>query len=285
MRVTGFVPPIVTPLYEGRLDVESLEQVVASVGPVVSGFLVGGSVGEHASLSLDERIELVRAVARYKMPTHTLVAGVGDNSIATTIRLAQAAEEAGADLLIAASPNYYANTLPMVGAFLRELAAHTSCELCLYDNPLATHTSFSVDDLRTLAESVPRLTHVKVTDLAPEKVARLRQETTLTVLAGEDAVLWRMLTRGAHGAMVALPMIYPEHTRDIWQALQQGRRAEAEVHYRPCSHFLHVALGAPDYVQVIKTVLHERGIIRSAETRVPLCPLDAERRAEVLAAL
>jgi len=52
MRVTGFVPPIVTPFYEGRLDLESMEQVVAYVGPVVSGFLVGGSVGEHPSLSL-----------------------------------------------------------------------------------------------------------------------------------------------------------------------------------------------------------------------------------------
>jgi 4-hydroxy-tetrahydrodipicolinate synthase len=285
MRVTGFVPPIVTPFRDGRLDLESLEQVVAYVGPVVSGYLVGGSVGEHPSLSVEERIELVRAVARCKAPGHTLAAGVADNSIEHSIRLARAAEEAGADLLVASSPNYYANTLPMVRAFLQALAAHTSLELCLYDNPLATHTPLSVPDLVELEATVPTLTHIKVTDPVPEKVTHIRRDTSLTVLAGEDAVLWRMLARGAQGAMVALPMIYPDNTRELWKALQEGRKAEAEEHYRPCSHFLHVALGAPDYVQAIKAVLHERGIIRSAETRVPLCPLDDERRAEVLAAL
>ena len=285
MPVTGLVPPIVTPFYGGRLDLESLQRVVEYVGPVVSGFLVGGSVGEHPSLSLDERIALIRAVARYRRPEHTLVASVADNSIEHSIRLAQAAEEAGADLLIASSPNYYAATVPMVSAYLQTLAAHTSRELCLYDNPLATHITFSVADLKVLAETVPRLTHVKVTDPAPEKVAGLRRETSLIVHAGEDAVLWRMLTRGAHGAMVALPMIYPQEAQKVWEAVQAGRQAEAQAAYRPCSHFLHVALGASDYVQVIKAVLHERGIIRSPETRVPLCPLEAERRAEILAAL
>jgi len=80
-------------------------------------------------------------------------------------------------------------------------------------------------------------------------------------------------------------MIYPEESRALWAALRDGRPDDAAALYRPVSHFLHVALGASDYVQVIKAVLHARGVIRSAEVRVPLCPLDAERQAEVLAAL
>ncbi|HZS88210.1 MAG TPA: dihydrodipicolinate synthase family protein [Chloroflexota bacterium] len=285
MPVTGLVPPIVTPFYEGRLDLESLRQVVAYVGPTVAGFLVGGSVGEHPSLTLDERIALIRAVAAYKNPEHALVASIADNSIENSAVLAAAAQEAGADLLILSPPNYYSNNLPMVRAFLQDLAARTTLDLCLYDNPLATHTAFSVADIAALAETVPRLSHIKVTDLAPDKVAELCRRTSLTVHAGEDAVLWRMLTRGAHGAMVALPMVYPAEAMAVWDELQKGRRAGAEAAYRRCSHFLHVALGASDYVQVLKTVLHERGVIRSAETRLPLCPLDARRREEVLAAL
>lgn len=285
MPVTGLVPPIVTPFFEGRLDLESLRQVVAYIGPTVAGFLVGGSVGEHPSLTLDERIALIRAVAACKRPEHTLVASIADNSIENSAVLAAAAQEAGADLLIVSPPNYYSNNLPMVRAFLQDLAARTTLDLCLYDNPLATHTVFSVADIAALTETVPRLSHIKVTDLAPDKVAELRRRTSLTVLAGEDAVLWRMLRRGAQGAMVALPMIYPQAAQAIWTAIQEERWADAEAAYRPCSHFLHVALGAADYVQVIKEVLYERGVIRSAETRLPLCPLDAERRAEVLAAL
>jgi 4-hydroxy-tetrahydrodipicolinate synthase len=285
MRVTDLIPPIATPFYNGRIDFESLHRLLQYLDPVVSGFLVGGSVGEHPSLTVEERIALVRAVAAHKQPGRRLVAGVADNSIENSIRLAEAAEQCGADLLIVSCPNYYTNSLPMVAAFLGALAARTSVDLCLYDNPAATHTMLSVADVIWLTTQIPRLTHIKVTDLSPEKVSRLLAETQLTVLAGEDAVLWRMLARGAHGAMVALPMIYPEESRALWAALQEGRPEEAAALYRPVSHFLHVALGAADYVQVIKEVLHARGIIRSAEVRVPLCPLDDMRRAEVLAAL
>ena len=285
MRLTGLIPPIVTPLRDGRIDEDSIERVINYLAPSVAGFLVGGSVGEHPSLSLEERLAVVRAVARCKSADHSLVANVSDNCIGTSLRIAAEAEEVGADMLIVSAPNYYTNTMPMVTAFLSALAENTSRDLCLYDNPIATHTAFTGHDLAELAAAVPRLTHIKVTDLAPDKVAWLREHTALTVLAGDDAGLWRMLIRGAHGAMVGLPMIYPEESRTMWTALQNGQQEEAAQIYRGCANFLHVALGAADYVQVIKTVLHARGVIRSTETRLPLSALDELRRAEVLAAL
>jgi dihydrodipicolinate synthase/N-acetylneuraminate lyase len=45
-----------------------------------------------------------------------------------------------------------------------------------------------------------------------------------------------------------------------------------------------VALGAPDYVAVIKAVLHHRGIISSQETRLPLVPLAPSRSTQVIMA-
>jgi dihydrodipicolinate synthase/N-acetylneuraminate lyase len=46
--------------------------------------------------------------------------------------------------------------------------------------------------------------------LSIDKVAALKGETDFVVWAGDDSVLWHQLSRGADGAMVALPMIYPE---------------------------------------------------------------------------
>jgi dihydrodipicolinate synthase/N-acetylneuraminate lyase len=48
--------------------------------------------------------------------------------------------------------------------------------------------------------------------------------------------------------------------------------------------FLHGALGGVDYVAVIKVILLERGLIDSDELRLPLTPLAAPRRREVLEA-
>jgi len=285
MAVTGLVPPIPTPLIDGRVDVDSLRRLVRTLAPYVDGYLVGGSVGEHPSLTVEERLVALQVVAQYKEAHHHLVVSIGDNALPNVRHLSEAATEASADLLILSVPNYFANTLPGVTAYLRVVAQFSHRELCLYDNPVASHTSLSVADIAALAEAEPKLTHVKVTDLALGKVAALRAGTSLTIHCGDDAVLWNQLVDGAHGAMVALPLFYPGVAQSVWNALQRGATGEAAEAYRPASHFIHLALGAPDYPAVLKAVLAAQGVIATEEVRLPLMRLEHRRRAEVLAAL
>jgi hypothetical protein len=86
-------------------------------------------------------------------------------------------------------PKYYGNSLEMLIEYLGEVAEFASADLCLYDNPIASHTLLSVADIARIAESVPRVTHIKVTDTAIDKVAELRAATALVILAGDDAVM------------------------------------------------------------------------------------------------
>lgn len=285
MVVRGLVPPIPTPLINGGVDGDSLRRLVQTLAPYVDGYLVGGSVGEHPSLTVEERLTALRVVTQHKEAHHRLVVSIGDNALPNVRRLAEAATEAGADLLILSVPNYFGNTLPGLAAYLRVVAQFSDRELCLYDNPIASHTSLSVADIATLADAEPKLTHIKVTDLTLGKVAALAARTALTIHSGDDAVLWNHLVDGAHGAMVALPLVYPEAAHSIWTALRRGDVSEAAEAYQPVSHFIHVALGAPDYPSVLKAVLAAQGVIATDEVRLPLMPLDDRRRAEVLRAL
>ena len=284
-RVTGFLPPIATPLLDGRLDLQSLHRQLDYLGDHVAGYLVGGSVGEVVSLSLDEREQLIRACAEHASGRHQLAVAISDNCIEHSRRLADVAGEVGAALLMVSCPNYYANDLSMLTAYFGAVGDLAPADICLYDNPIASHTSLSVSDIAALAAAVPRLTHVKVTDTAVEKVAALRAETDLVVHAGDDVVLWHQLTRGAEGAMVALPMIYPERASGLWSALQAGDTEAAWAEYEPALRFFHVALGAPDFVAAVKTALHHRGVIASPEMRLPLVPPTRRRHAEIVAAL
>ena len=138
-------------------------------------------------------------------------------------------------------------------------------------------------DIATIAAAAPRLTHVKVTDVSIGKVAALKETTSLTVCAGEDAVLWDQI-RDCDAAMVALPLLFPEKAAALWDAVERGDLAVAETCYRGLAPFLHAALGSADYVQVIKAVLHHRGLIASPEVRLPLLALAQRRLAEVIRA-
>jgi 4-hydroxy-tetrahydrodipicolinate synthase len=281
---TGFVPPVATPFRDGRLDLDSFQRILDYIAGSIAGVLIGGSVGEAASLTLDERVSLMQHAAA-RADGRFLAVSISDNAIEHTRRLSEAAGNVGADLLVVSCPNYYANDRSMLEAYFATLSEFASADLCLYDNPIASHTTLSVDDIVALAAASPRLTHIKVTDTGLEKVAAIRERTSLVVHAGDDAVLWHQLTRGAEGAMVALPMIYPEHAAELWKAFAAGDLDSAYATYRHVTNFIHVSLGAPDYVAVIKTVLHHRGVIASPELRLPLVSLPPRRIAEVISSL
>jgi len=285
-RVTGLVPPIATPFRDGALDLDSLQRLLDDLSDHVSGVLVGGSVGEAASLTIDERITVMREVNRgLDRERQYLAVSISDNSIEYSRELAYVAGELGAEVAMVSCPNYFTNDNAMLEAYFAALSDFTPCDLCLYDNPIASHTTLSIQDIVGLTVAAPRLTHVKVTDTAVDKVAALREATDLQILAGDDAVLWHQLTRGAQGGMVALPMIYPERASRMWTAFAGGDLEAAFGEYRHVTTFIHCGLGAPDYVPVIKAVLHARGVIASAETRLPNVELTTRRLNEVLGAL
>jgi 4-hydroxy-tetrahydrodipicolinate synthase len=284
VRVTGVVPPIPTPFADGRVDLASLERMLDHLAPSVDGVLVGGSTGEAPSLSVEERIDVMRAVRATLGSDRALAVSVADNSLEHTRRLADAAAECEADLLVVSCPGYFPNDRSMLLAYFDAVAGLTAIDLCLYDNPVASNTHLAVDDVVALVDSVPRLTHVKMTDTALGKVGAVRAATTVTVHAGEDTVLWHQLTSGAEGVMTAVPLVFPERSAGMWRAFRDGRADDAHAAYAELASFILCGLNAGDYPAVVKAVLHERGVIASPEVRLPLLPLSPARRAEVLAA-
>ena len=96
VRVTGLVPPIATPLLDGKLDLDSLRRLLDDLADHVSGVLIEGSVGEAASLTLEERITVMREVdPGLDRDSKFLAVSITDNSIEYSRELALAAGEVG----------------------------------------------------------------------------------------------------------------------------------------------------------------------------------------------
>jgi 4-hydroxy-tetrahydrodipicolinate synthase len=283
-RVTGVLPPIPTPFRDGAVDLDSLKRLVDHLIATVDGFLVGGSTGEAASLTLEERETVIRTVASEVGKERYLAISIADNSIENSRRLAEIASEIGGDILVLSCPNYFPNDRTMLESYFAAVSSFSELELCLYDNPIASNTRLSVDDIQAIIRSAPRMTYVKVTDTGLGKVAALRQATRLTAFAGDDSVLWHQLTAGSEGIMTAVPMTHPGQTWTMWQAFAEGDLGEAYAQYGALARFIHCSLSAPDYAGVTKAILHHRGIISSSEVRSPLTSLSKERHAEVMAA-
>src|SRR6266852_5554775 len=93
----GSYPPLVTPLREGEVDYDTYARLVESqIRGGSHGVVVNGTTGEPTTLTLLERTRLVATAVKAAGGRIPVVAATGSQSLAESVELTQAAEEAGA---------------------------------------------------------------------------------------------------------------------------------------------------------------------------------------------
>lgn len=272
-------------MLDGTVDHDGLQSLLAYIDPFVDGYLTCGSVGEGASLEVEERIDVMDTVAAFRDTTgsqRTWFFGTSGTALPEIACLVQACVDHGVDALLTPQPSYFAISPPMPQQFFAAVAAMSDLPLVIYDNPYPTGYYLGTDEIIDLAADNPTIVGVKVTDPNVQKVSALKARSEMLIYAGDDFICWRMLCRGADGAMLAYPMILPETFTRMYGLHREGRRNEAfKVWSREILPFVNECLRDTDYVQTSKAALYRLGVIASPEVRLPLTPLDATRWQEV----
>lgn len=287
--LAGNIPTIATPMRDGAVDHDSLRSLLAYIDPFVDGYLTCGSVGEGASLEVEERIDVMATIAAFRDTTgsqRTWFFGTSGTALPEIAYLVQACADHGVDALLTPQPSYFAISPPMPQQFFAAVAAMSDLPIVIYDNPYPTNYYFGTEEILDLAAANLTIVGVKVTDPNVQKVSALKTSSEMLVYAGDDFICWRMLCRGADGAMLAFPMILPETYARFYGLHKEGKREAAfEVWSQEILPFVNECLRDTDYVQTSKAALYRLGVIASPEMRLPLTPLDAIRWQEVDEAL
>lgn len=277
MTIDGILPVIPTPFLDGRFDRSSFQRLLDHMLGSVDGFTLLGSTGEAPSLSTAERMEIAETALALTPAGTTVVVGVTHTSLDDAISLAVHAQEHGAAGVLCAMPFYFANTPDGLLRYLTRLDEALSIELVLYDNPAATGTTLAPEQVVRYAAELAHLHAVKLTEHRLGKVAHW-QRAGLTVLAGDDPILYRFLAAGVDGAMVIAPCLFPEAFRRAWDLARAGDLAGAlAVMAETMLPVMHV-FGIGDEIATSKVLLTQMGVFASPEVRPPLQTVDAHRR-------
>ena len=104
----GVLTALSTPFNRDEtIDVDMLRRIVdRSIDAGVDGVVAAGSTGEVGALSSEERLLLINTVIEQANGRVPVIANTGATSTAEAIRLSQAAEKAGADVLMLITPYY-----------------------------------------------------------------------------------------------------------------------------------------------------------------------------------
>lgn len=282
MALLGNIPVIPTPFLNGEVEYTAFDRLLAYTIGSVDGYVACGSTGEAPALTVQERIDIVRYLSDRMPPDKVLVVGLGHTNLKEAIELGKAAADCGVRAALAPSPYYFPNSLKMVAEYMTALAEGTGLELVFYDNPVTTKTHFSTGDLLQLAEDVPSITAIKMTDHNLGKVRELKAHSDLTVFGGDDIICFRSFEAGVDGSMIIAPIIFPEAFRDSWKAYRSGDRTESyRIFSQTLLPFIHM-FGPGDEIPTTKALFRELGLFSSAETRLPLLPADAKRISEMM---
>lgn len=215
---------MVTPFRaDGSLDLDaaaSLAQWLVDNGN--DGLVVAGTTGESPTLTHDEQIDLIGAVASaVEVP---VVAGAGSNDTAAAVELTERSAEVGADGILLVAPYYNRPSQAGLTKHFRTVAAATDLPVLIYDIPVRTGRKVDTATLLDLAHGVDNIVGLKDAAGDPAETAKLIAQAPedFEVYSGDDSLNLALLAVGAVGFIsVAAHWSGAEHA-DMIAAFEKG---------------------------------------------------------------
>lgn len=193
------------------------------------GLVVAGSTGEGQTLDATERAELFRAVKAAVGDRATVIANAGTNNTRESVTAAAAAQECGADAILAVVPYYNKPTQSGLLAHFGAIADATALPVVIYNIPGRTAANMLPETLLELARRHDNVAGVKESsgDLKQIGFVLKNRADGFVVWAGDDHLFLPCLAMGADGVVGVASHLCSREFRAMYDAFRAGNVAEA----------------------------------------------------------
>jgi 4-hydroxy-tetrahydrodipicolinate synthase len=271
----GYSTAIVTPFKNGKIDFSALEKYMNHLdGSGISGIVVAGSTGESVSLTLQEKVELIRAISTINAGKISLIGGVIDAVTDNCIRLIKETEKY-VDHFLCICPFYVKPSQQQIYEHYKQLSAATARGIILYNNPSRVGVDIAFDTFRRMCELKNVIALKECADnLSRFTLWRSAVGENFDFLTGLDNVACGALAMGASGVISVSTNVVPDLCAKMYRAFKKNNLEEFFI-LRDVMAPLHELLFAEPSPAPTKYALSRLGIL-SSELRAPLSPIGAE---------
>ena len=290
-RFRGVYVIAVTPFdEEGRVDEESLRaEVEFCIEAGVHGIVTPANASEFYALSDAERRLVGRTVVEQARKRVPVILSVTGGSAQTMVETTRAAQEGGADGLMAMPPPLIPPHREGIFEYYRALSKAARVPIIVQNCHPPLGTPMPPEFVARLVDELEWVDYVKeetdpCTHLISRVTALIQKRDKLKGIFGGQAGrhLMNELARGICGTMPACDV--PDAHLAVWNAYERGDVSEARrLHARLLPLITMEALYP---MTLYKEVLRRRGVIRTAKVRNPRYgPMDEIDRRELDAVL
>ena len=268
----GIFPSLATPFTStGDIDLAGQRAITRfALDSGSHGLICFGLAGEVFRLAADERIELLHAIVQETDGRIPVLAGVGTEATHSSVRLAKAAADAGADGLVIPPPLTAPASRAALTSYFQEVAAATDLPVMIQDAPEYLSVEVGPEVVDELLGSISNVVALKLevgADGLADWVSAF--DGRLTIFCGSGGMYQLdCLEQGAAGVAPGVDLV--DLLVDIYELWNRDNHAEARERMRAVLPMLSFQIQTIDhYNATAKRVLCKRGVLSDGHLRAP----------------
>ena len=271
---------IITPFNkEGKVDYPGLKELTEHlINTGSNGFVIGGTTGETATMTHDEKIELYTKFAQIIAGRVPVIAGTGSNNTAQTVAFTQEVGQIpDIDMALVVAPYYNKPNQRGIIAHFEKVAENSPVPIIIYNIPGRTGIKISKETLVSLSHN-PKIAGVKqCAELEDLEYIVEHAAKDFLVYTGEDLQSLTAKVLGAKGVISVASHVYGSVMREMYNDLDQGKVAAAGKLQRRLMPKMQALFMYPS-PSPVKAVLNAQGL-PAGGCRLPIVDLnEAEKR-------
>lgn len=282
-RLKGLGVALVTPFTAtGEVDYAALDRLVDYViEGGVDYLVVMGTTGETPTLTMPERVAVLRAVKARNAGRIPLVVGVGGNDTARVVELIDQTNLDGVDAILSVTPFY--NKPAQRGLFehYKYISERSPRPIILYNVPGRTGVNMEAETTLRIARECPNVVAIKEASGNLEQIGRVIEGAPegFLVISGDDSLALPIMKMGGVGVISVAANAFPRYFAELIGSQAEGGSEENDSKFeviRPTIKMLFAEGNPPG----VKAALASKGVIKNY-LRLPLVPVTEELYGEI----
>ena len=277
-HIIGAMTALVTPFKDGKLNEDNYARLIKrQIDNKIDVVVPVGTTGESATLSHEEHRRCIEiAVDVCKNTDVKVLAGAGSNATHEAVGIAKFAQENGADGILSVTPYYNKPMQEGLYQHYKALASAVEVPVLLYNVPGRTACDLLPETIYRLFDDCPNIYGVKEATGSIERcVDLLAHKPRLSVISGDDAINYPILSNGGKGVISVTSNLMPDKIADLTHAALEGDFHEAK-RINDALYTMNKALFYESNPIPVKAAMYIAGLLDTLEYRLPLTPPSKE---------
>jgi 4-hydroxy-tetrahydrodipicolinate synthase len=234
---TGTGVAIVTPFTTKKdIDFPALTKLVEHlIKGRVEYIVVLGTTGETATLSKEEKQQVIAHIIKATKKRIPLVLGVGGNNTAELVIQLKKDDLSGFDAILSVSPYYNKPSQEGIYQHYKAIANASPLPIILYNVPGRTASNITAETTLRLANEFKNIIAIKEASGNIEqcmKIIKYRPDNFL-IISGDDNLTLPLIASGADGVISVVANAYPKDFSDMVRfALVHDLKNAQKLHYK-----------------------------------------------------